>query len=468
MDWVIDPAINPHSTYLYPMYLPPPLLASLQGVTGFNRAAFEAIHDSGEQVTSIRLNPFKSFAGHANWVTTPVPWCPAGRYLATRPSFTLDPVFHAGAYYVQEASSMFLWHALQQTVGNCGSSKVLDLCAAPGGKSSLLASYFSNGLVVANEVIKSRATVLVENMCKWGADQVIVTNNDPAHFKSVPGFFDVMVVDAPCSGSGLFRKDPAAVAEWSADNVQLCSQRQQRILADVLPALKQDGILVYATCSYSPAEDENIADWLLGEMDMDSLPVSIPAQWGIVETQSPVNKAYGYRFYPDKVKGEGFFIAVFKKKAATENIRIKEQAIMPASRSETKQVHDFIRLPDTYTLFKQAESIRALKKEWFVPLQQLAKHLYIKKAGVEIGSIKGKDIIPSHELAMSLLPLNGFAAVELTETQALQYLRRKEIMLETAPGWCLVQYATLPLGWVKVLPNRVNNYYPSEWRILKE
>ena len=218
------------------MYLPPPLLASLQGVTGFNRAAFEAIHDSGEQVTSIRLNPFKSFAGHANWVTTPVPWCPAGRYLATRPSFTLDPVFHAGAYYVQEASSMFLWHALQQTVGNGGSSKVLDLCAAPGGKSSLLASYFSNGLVVANEVIKSRATVLVENMCKWGADQVIVTNNDPAHFKSVPGFFDVMVVDAPCSGSGLFRKDPAAVAEWSADNVQLCSQRQQRILADVLPA----------------------------------------------------------------------------------------------------------------------------------------------------------------------------------------------------------------------------------------
>lgn len=363
---------------------------------------------------------------------------------------------------------MFLWHALQETIGYGGSHKVLDLCAAPGGKSTLLASYFTEGLVVANEVIKSRASILVENISKWGADHVIVTNNDPSHFQSLPGYFDVMVVDAPCSGSGLFRKDPSAVEEWSEDNVQLCSQRQQRILADVLPALQEDGILIYATCSYSPAEDETIADWLLEEMDMESKPLTIPADWGIVETRSPVNGAFGYRFYPDKIKGEGFFMAVFQKKGTAENIRLKEQVLSIPSKQEVAQINNFMQVPNTYTLFKQADTIRAVKKEWFVSLQQLAAHLYIKKAGVEIGTIKGKDVIPSHELALSVLPLDTFPSVDLSETQALQYLRRKEIMLESANGWSLVRFAGWPLGWVKILPNRVNNYYPAEWRILKE
>ena len=447
--------------------LPTRLLESLEGVKGFDRKLFEAAHEPGKQVTSIRLNPFKPFAGHPDWQTQKVSWCPYGLYLAERPSFTLDPVFHAGAYYVQEASSMFLWHVLSQAVDKDSAHKVLDLCAAPGGKSTLLASYFTNGLVVSNEVIKQRANVLVENLTKWGTGNVIVTNNDPSHFQSLPGYFDVMVVDAPCSGSGLFRKDPSAIEEWSEDNVQLCSQRQQRILADALPVLKENGILIYATCSYSPAEDEMIADWLLAEMDMESLPVRIPEEWGITETLSPVHNAAGYRFYPGLLKGEGFFIAAFIKRSPPIHARLKEQQLVQASRLEAAQVNNFLPLPADNVLFKQSDAIRTFPVEWFATLQQLASVLYIKKAGVEIGAIKGKDVIPSHELAMSLLPLNGFAAIDVNKEEALQYLRRKDLMLNASPGWRLIRYDNIPLGWVKVLPNRVNNYYPAEWRILK-
>ncbi len=447
--------------------LPPQLLKSLEMVPGFDLHSFQAAHEPGNQVTSVRLNPFKHFEGHSAWQTENIPWCPDGRYLSERPSFTLDPLFHAGAYYVQEASSMFLWHVLSETIERDGALKVLDLCAAPGGKSTLLASYFTNGLVVANEVIKARANILVENLVKWGAGHTIVTHNDPAHFQSLPGFFDVMVVDAPCSGSGLFRKDPGAIQEWSEDNVQLCSQRQQRILADALPALKENGILVYATCSYSPAEDEEMADWLITEMQMESMPVRIPIGWGITETVSPSGGASCYRFYPDKTKGEGFFISVFIKRTAAGQARLKEQAIPAASRSEAGQITSFIPLPETYSLFRQADTIRTIQHEWMQSLQQLAACLYIRKAGVEIGSIKGKDVIPAHELSMSLLPLEHFARIDVNAEQALQYLRRKELSLPASTGWTLLRFDHFPLGWIKVLPNRINNYYPSEWRIHK-
>jgi 16S rRNA C967 or C1407 C5-methylase (RsmB/RsmF family)/NOL1/NOP2/fmu family ribosome biogenesis protein len=436
-------------------------------VKGFNKESFENVHASGEQVTSIRLNPNKSM-DHGEWAMNRVPWCPHGHYLSSRPSFTLDPFFQAGAYYVQEASSMFVWHVLHELIGNDTHKKVLDLCAAPGGKSTLLASYFTDGWIVANEVIKSRAAVLVENISKWGSDHVVVTNNDPSHFQSLPGYFDVMMIDAPCSGSGLFRKDPNAIDEWSEDNVQLCSQRQQRILADVLPALKENGTLIYSTCSYSVEEDEAIADWLVTEMNMENKKLSIDPSWNIVETNSPVTNSFGYRFYPDQIKGEGFFIAAFQKKETVDEARLKEQPLTQLSKQEMQQLQSFIRLPEEFTVFKQADFIRAVKKEWLHDLQVLAKCLYIKKAGTEIGAIKGKDVIPSHELALSRLS-DGLPCISLTKEQSLQYLRRKEIVLPDAPkGWNLVGYGGLPLGWVKVLPNRVNNYYPAEWRILKE
>lgn len=448
------------------MALPLGLIESLQHVKGFDQQPFEEVHAHAEQLTSIRLNPLKPAL--VEWETEQVPWCPYGKYLSQRPLFTLDPLLHAGAYYVQEASSMFLWHVLQQTAGSNTQKKVLDLCGAPGGKSSLIASYFSDGFVVANEVIKSRVQILVENITKWGSDHVVVTNNDPSHFRSLPGYFDIMVIDAPCSGSGLFRKDPAAVQEWSPGNVELCSQRQQRILADALPALKENGFLIYSTCSYSEKENEAIADWLVAEMDMESLRMDMPGDWGIVETNSVLQNAYGYRFYPNRVKGEGFFITVLQKRSANTEVRLKQQQIPVPSKPEQQQLSAFMPLPDGYTVFSSADQFRLIADQWFSELRVLAQYLYIKKAGTAIGTLKGKDIVPAHELALGTIPLTGIAVVEVNKQEALQYLKRKELSLQVDKGWSLVSYCGLPLGWIKVLPNRINNYYPAEWRILKE
>ncbi|RYZ18668.1 MAG: RsmB/NOP family class I SAM-dependent RNA methyltransferase, partial [Chitinophagaceae bacterium] len=263
------------------MKLPVALLESLEDVPGFDRQAFIAVHEEPAVPTSIRINPLKFSEAELStpipnspFATqlTKVPWAYNGFYLSQRPSFTFDPLFHAGCYYVQEASSMFLEQAFTQLLDLSQPIKVLDLCASPGGKSTHIQSLISgDSLLVSNEVIKTRSIVLTDTIIRWGCTNVFVTNNDPRAFQKLPGYFDTMVVDAPCSGSGLFRKDESAIDEWSLNNVELCSQRQQRILADALPALKEDGLLVYSTCSYSLKEDEEIMDWLVEEMAMENL-----------------------------------------------------------------------------------------------------------------------------------------------------------------------------------------------------
>jgi len=451
--------------------LPTPFLQTLEGVVGFNKAAFEAVHASGETVTAIRVNPNKKPNQNLFEHTSPVPWCMHGHYLEARPSFTLDPNFHAGAYYVQDASSMFLWQALTQVVGDSDGLKVLDLCAAPGGKSTLLSSYFENGLVVSNEVIKQRAAVLVENTSKWGAHNMVVTNNDPSHFQSLPQFFDVMVVDAPCSGSGLFRKDPSAMDGWSTDLVALCAQRQQRILADALPALALGGTLIYATCSYDPNEDEHIADWLVNEMGLTPQVIDINNYEGIVETAAPISKAPGYRFYPDQIRGEGFFIAAFKKEkevgVALTSFKSKEAVLEKLTKKMQEQLVAVLPANDAVATFLQSGMIKAIPAVFELSILQLASQLYIKKAGISVGELKGKDFIPAHEYALSYLPLDIFNRVDLDKEQALSYLRRAEFNCSGEKGWNLMRYNGLGLGWAKILPNRTNNYYPQEWRILK-
>ena len=462
--------------------LPQALINSLQNVKGFDEVAFKEVHQSGVQVTSIRMNPGKMF--NTQYLTFPqgpsgniqqerVPWCYNGYYLNERPSFTADPLFHAGAYYVQEASSMFLAQALQQTVDLSQPVKVLDLCAAPGGKSTLIQSLISaKSILISNEVIKTRVNILSENMIKWGAANVVVTNNDPKDFQRLQNYFDVIVVDAPCSGSGLFRKDPAAIEEWSLNNVQLCCQRQQRILADIMPALKENGVLIYSTCSYAEAEDEAIGDWLAEECGMESLPLKTESNWGIVETISKNKNAYGYRFYPDKVKGEGFFIAAFKKSSGDSfsghQIKSKSKTDQPAA-NEIEMVQPWVKDAEDFFFIKQNDEIIAmpvhLQQEW--PLLQAS--LYIKKAGVRMGTVIRNELIPHHELAISTVINDRIPFYEADTTTALQYLRKQDIKIETTlKGWALIQYGHLALGWAKILPNRINNYYPKEWRILNK
>ncbi len=454
------------------MNLPAALIQSLTGVKGFDRENFEQVHLSGEQVTSVRINPAKANKQLPIFnAQLPVPWSSNGFYLYERPSFTLDPLFHAGAYYVQEASSMFLEEALKQTVELTQPLKVLDLCAAPGGKSTLIQSLLNeNSFLVSNEVIKTRVSILAENITKWGAANVVVTNNDPKDFQRLQNYFDVIVVDAPCSGSGLFRKDPEAITEWSENNVLLCSQRQQRILADVLPALKEEGVLIYSTCSYSAEEDEAIADWLVKEHQFLSIQLQLNNNWGIVETQSPQANAFGYRFYPGKVKGEGFFIAVFKKPGGSsfQNKKIKNKP-EKITAAETAVVNTYLKNADLFFYIKQQNDVLALPLALQDELTVLQASLYIKKAGIKMGAVIRNGLVPEHELAMSTVIGHNIPVIEADETTALQYLRRGDFKLESSQkGWALIAYSNLPLGWVKILPNRINNYYPAAWRIVNK
>ena len=457
------------------MDIPAALIRSLQHVTGFQELAFCKVHKSGEQSTSIRLNPHKIFNNQFPVIGVQperVPWCENGYYLRERPSFTLDPLFHAGVYYVQEASSMFLEQALKQGTDLSCALKVLDLCAAPGGKSTLMQSLLSAGSVlVSNEVIKSRVNVLAENITKWGGPNVVVCNNDPKDFQRLAGYFDVIVVDAPCSGSGLFRKDQDSIKEWSENNVQLCSQRQQRILADIMPALKERGLLIYSTCSYSPEEDEDIADWLMANFPLESVQLSVQEEWNIVETRSPGHKAYGYRFFPDKVRGEGFFITLLKDRR-TFSGEHKQTQIKNSRQITTKEISasaPYLKNPSGHFFFRQNDDIIAWPEALKNDLASLQDSLYLKKAGIKTGTVIREEMIPHHELAMSTIVNERLPAIELDEKTALQYLRRQEIKLDhLVMGWALVKFRHLPLGWVKILPHRINNYYPKNWRILNK
>lgn len=449
---------------------PPRFLDDLNTEPGFDKANFIEAHHSQPAPTSIRINPFKPADVKTDGQ---VPWCPEGFYLNERPSFTFDPLFHAGAYYVQEASSMFIGHILNTIRPDKGEPvKVLDLCAAPGGKTTLLNSALnSSDLLVANEIIKTRVPILSDNLNRWGTSNTIITNNDPKDFNTIHSFFDVVLVDAPCSGSGMFRKDPAAMNEWSEGNVNLCHQRQERILADIYPALKEDGYLIYSTCSYSHQENEDILDWLCTEFGLETVRIPLYKEWGIVETESPLKKAWGYRFYPGKVKGEGLFAACLRKKESSggvSNYKNNGQQKLPAK--EMDIVKSYINNADDFYLFKVNEDWLAINREHKESLNILHRHLYIKKSGVRIGKLAGNDLIPDHELALSLIiNKDKVLSKELTKEQAIQYLRRDNIDLEiTGKGWSLMTYQGLALGWAKLLPNRINNYYPKEIRIMSQ
>lgn len=444
------------------MLLPDSLIKSLAAISGFDKEAFTQVHESGQQVTSVRMNPQKPGNVFAQQLSR-IPWCENGYYLSERPSFTFDPLFHAGCYYVQEASSMFLEQALKQTVDLTKPLKVLDLCAAPGGKSTHIQSLISPGsLLVSNEVIRSRANILKDNIIKWGCRNVVVTNNDPKDFAKLNSYFDVIVTDAPCSGSGLFRKEPEAINEWSENNVQLCSQRQQRILADILPALKPGGILIYSTCSYSKEEDEDIAEWLVKECSLMSIPLSIDDEWGIIPAE------YGYRFWPDKVKGEGFFIACFKKAGGDESLLKMNRKPALASNAEQAIIRKWA--DTTGRIFiKHQQTIYAWPEVHFADFSLLLEYCKVIYSGILTGELVRDKLIPDHALAMSRMVAETVNRTNLEKEQAIAYLQKKEVEINTIQkGWQLVAYHNYPLGWINVLQNRFNNYYPKELRILKD
>ncbi len=412
---------------------------------------------------SIRLNPKKQ----SGTDSLPVPWCRAGRYLDKRPVFTLDPSFHGGAYYVQEASSMFLEQVFYQLELTSKPLRILDLSAAPGGKSTHIISLIHpESLLVANEVIRSRATILLENIIKWGYDNVIVTQNDPSDFQRLPGFFDVVVVDAPCSGEGLFRKDPQAMKEWSVEQTNHCAMRQCRILTDVWPALKTNGLLIYSTCTYNPSENEENLQWLGTQHATESVPLNPDPEWGVEVIGH--GSLTGYQFYPHRVQGEGFFVSVIRKKEIQSETLVKHKKITGNLPQKIKdQVSQWIHHADRFSFQLEKDAVSMMQTSLYETSSFLKQHLNVLSAGTAVATLKGEKLIPEQALAVSInLNKDHFPAIELSLEDALNFLRKENLIIsQHKKGHALVTYATLPLGWINVLDNRINNLYPKSWRI---
>ena len=421
---------------------------------------------------SIRVNRCKP-AGLSSDEWNPVPWCGGtGYYLPLRPTFTFDPLLHAGCYYVQEASSMFLAQVVRTWVQE--PVRALDLCAAPGGKSTLLRDELPEGsLLVANEIMPQRAQVLAENLSKWGHPDVVVTHSDSADFTPLTHFFDFILTDVPCSGEGMFRKDEVAVQEWSLDNVETCWQRQRSILQNIWPALKPGGILVYSTCTFNLLEDEQNIQWLRETYGAEVLSVPTELQWQITSALGGYTFPV-YRFLPHKTTGEGLFMAVLRKPAEEEYTpaapkkkdKQKNKKTAPAV-PVPKECKEWLQNPSEYSYQWLRQEIVAIPKVWQEAYEQLSACVRVLQAGVTLGTVKGRDVIPAHHLALSTVRTQVFPQAELTYEQAIAYLRKESIVLppETPRGFVLLTYRQQPLGFVKNIGNRANNLYPQEWRI---
>lgn len=395
----------------------------------------------GETVpVSIRLNPFK-LAETTHKVNPelnphPIPWCKDGYWLETRPNFTFDPLLHAGAYYVQEASSMFLSHVLQHLVKQ--PVMALDLCAAPGGKTTCArASLPIGSFLFSNEPIGKRAQILAENVQKFGHEGVAVTNNYPRDYKKTKLGFDVIIADVPCSGEGMFRKDPQSIEEWSLQNVENCWQLQRSIIADIWDNLKPGGILIYSTCTFNAHEDEENIAWILNEYEAELLSVPTEEAWNITGSliDNPLKDGREfpvYRFIPGKTRGEGIFMAIIRKRG--ENNALNSKTTIDIDKA----------------------------------IVEARKRLRILSHGVKDGMQKGKNVIPDHTLALSFsTDKSAYPNVEVDYQTAIAYLRHEAIVLSSdAPrGIVLLTYKGYPIGFAKNLGNRANNLYPQEWRI---
>ncbi len=385
-----------------------------------------------EPSVSVRLNRGKTDAQPA---FEAVPWCPDAYYLPNRLAFTFDPMFHAGVYYVQEAASMYLAHVLQQHMPQ-GTLTVLDLCAAPGGKSTLLRAMLTpDSLLVSNEPMKQRAQVLAENMTKWGHPNSVVTQNFPADFAHLTAAFDVAVIDAPCSGEGMFRKDEVAIREWSMDNVYACQQRQRQILSDIWPTLKTGALVVYSTCTFNRMEDEDNAAWIASSLGATLLEER--------------------HFFQGRDRGEGFYLAALRKYGEWQPTPYKavRSAVLPM-------------LCGQYELQKTTTEQYALPALHADFIKKLQRTMHVLQGGVPLSELKGRDWVPAHALALSTDYVRGsYPEVALDYRQAIAYLRREVVRCDAPRGFVLLTFEGVPLGFAKSVGNRLNNMYPQEWRI---
>ena len=407
--------------------LPADFVAETRRIMGeerYNR--FVGAFDN-EAPVSIRVNPSKVSLANGERV----PWCAEGYYLNDRPQFTFDPLLHAGCYYVQEASSMFVTHILRTVDSSSPNYQLsarlcrlalprtihyqlaLDLCAAPGGKSTALRSVLPPDCVlISNEPMGNRAQILLENVTKWGAPNHIVTNNYPRDFRKAKLKFDFILCDVPCSGEGMFRKDPNAISEWSAQNVEKCWQLQREIVADAWECLNPGGLLIYSTCTYNTKENEENIRWILDTYDAQVLDIPVDPSWNITGSLLDGFHEPVYRFIPGITRGEGLFVCALRKRVDSLQFTVD---------SKKKQNYQLS------TIICQLKKLKVLEAEF-------------EKSDV---------------------------CVDVDFAEALKYLRGEALVLppDTPRGIVTITYQGQPLGPVKNIGNRANNLYPKAWRI---
>lgn len=427
---------------------------------------------SGEPSVSVRINPAKAGSPteiFGNLVSGPVEWNRHAAFLSERPAFTLDPLIHAGAYYVQDSSAMFPGKAFRDVLDKVLESgiispKVLDLCAAPGGKTtdisaSLRESCKGGYLLISNEIMKQRAAVLADNAAVWGDPSVVVTSVDPKAFGTLPGFFDIIVADVPCSGEGMFRKDYEAVSQWSEENVALCQARQRRIVADVWPSLAEGGFLVYSTCTFNNLENDDNVKWICSEFGAEIIGID---SCGLLRTE------FGVSLVPGFVRGEGQYCAVLRKTspsagtaACSGRQQDRWQKLPEAHASIIRPLLDeeMAMIVKDGRIVAVPEYVRCVLS-MLEPLRPLAR-------GLAVGMFKGKDFIPDADLALSLsLRRGAFNEFEVNRETALSFLHRDPVRLPDAErGMLLLVYRGLPIGFVKNLGNRCNSLHPLHRRI---
>lgn len=432
--------------------------------------------DAETTPTSIRLNPFKAQGKDATSVLydVVVPWCKeTGRYLKSRPNFTFDPLLHAGAYYVQEAGSMFVDNVVRNLIHQ--PVTMLDLCAAPGGKSTALRAALPEGsLLFSNEPMRTRAQILSENLQKFGHEDVVVTNNYPRDYRKSRLMFDAILADVPCSGEGMFRKDDGAREEWSLQNVGNCWQLQREIVSDIWHCLRPGGLLIYSTCTFNAHEDEENVEWIASELGADFVEIPIEPEWNI--TPAVVGNAPVYRFMPGISRSEGLFLAVLRKhdngdNSYNENCSDKKKQ-KKAGKPNSKQQFANVNIPLTnaanFAIRRTIERIYAIPSRWADVYDDAAKALKVIHAGVCLGTEKGKDVIPDQSVALSrIIDKDAYPHVELGYADAINYLRKEAATLpdDTPRGFVLITYKGTPIGFEKNIGNRANNLYPQEWRI---
>lgn len=442
------------------MKLPEVFIEQLRGLVPEEWEALVVAITDTEPSVAVRVNDLRG-------VEVPdsircVPWCDRGGYLDGRPVFTFDTDWHAGRYYVQDASSMFIAHVIRHFVKE--PVRYLDLCAAPGGKTTAAIQALPVGsLVVANEIVPPRARVLADNVIRWGNPRCVVTGNAPSQIGKLTYFFDVIAADVPCSGEGMMRKDDEAVSQWSPQLVEQCAERQRGILTDAWNALRPGGLLIYSTCTYNRQENEEIAQFIVNELGATSLEVPINASWNI--HPSICSNCHCYRFMPHRVDGEGLFMAAFRK--AGDGLRQDTKIKVKSSKKVDEMGKNWLAHPDEYVVDQQGDLLIAVPVDVSREVAALRASLTVLHAGVELANVMGRKTVPHHALAMSSARFgDAFPTCEVDYQTALRYLRGESISVDAPRGYVLIAHQGAVLGFANNLGNRVNNLYPKSLRIL--